>query len=156
MDGCVPDSIKYVPGLSAGVGVGQATPQHSEAGVPTSTSVENDCTRVPWTGGVPTPVKAARGASPAIGQVSGWALVWSGLATEVEVVPSPPPSWPTITSEVGMLPEANERRFVRLICRSCPVGTVITTGDQAPTPAAVGFSAAQTAVEPLTWVASQL
>jgi len=38
-------------------------------------------------------------------------------------VAGPPPSWPTITSEVGMLFGPNERLFVRLICRSCPVGT---------------------------------
>jgi hypothetical protein len=42
-----------------------------------------------------------------------------------------------------------ERLFVRLIRRSCPVGTVITTGDQ---PAADGFSFAQLAVEPGTAV----
>jgi hypothetical protein len=49
----------------------------------------------------------------------------------------------------------NERLFVRLIVRLCPVGTVITTGDQ---PAGVvnvaagafGFRAAQVAVEPAT------
>jgi hypothetical protein len=50
-------------------------------------------------------------------------------------------------SEVGRLAAPNERLFVRLICRVCPVGTVITTGDQ---PAAVGFSLAQVAVEPTT------
>jgi hypothetical protein len=39
----------------------------------------------------------------------------------------------------------NERLLVRLMVRLCPVGTVITTGDQ---PTAAGFDAAQTAVEP--------
>jgi hypothetical protein len=50
--------------------------------------------------------------------------------------------------EVGMLFGAplvgNVRLFVRLICRLCPVGTVITTGDQ---PAAVGLALAHVAVE---------
>ncbi len=41
----------------------------------------------------------------------------------------------------------NERVFVRLICRSCPVGTVITTGDQLPV-GAVGFNDPQVAVDP--------
>src|SRR5690348_2277376 len=74
IEGCVPDSIRYVPGFSAGPPAPQ-TPQHKVAGVPTATSVEKDCTRAPCTGGVPTPVSGAPGALPAIGQVSGWALV---------------------------------------------------------------------------------
>ena len=37
----------------------------SDLGVPTLTSVENDCTRGPWAGGVPTPVSPCPGLSPA-------------------------------------------------------------------------------------------
>ena len=45
MDGCVPDSSRYVPGRSA---------DHVSAVVaPAATSVPNDCTRGPCTGGVP-------------------------------------------------------------------------------------------------------
>jgi len=55
----------------------------------------------------------------------------------------------------------NLRLFVRLIVRACPVGTVITTGDQlagmagvvvvaATAAGAFGFNAAQVAVEPAT------
>jgi hypothetical protein len=43
----------------------------------------------------------------------------------------------------------NERLLVRLMVRLCPVGTVITTGDQ---PTAVRFDAAQFAVAPTTGV----
>ena len=132
---------------------------------PAATSVEKDCTRDPWAGGVPAPLSPPPGGSPAIGQVSGWALVWSGLGVVVGAAPSPPPNWPTITSEVGtVLPLAKERLLVRLICRVCPVGTVITTGDQTPTSGVVVsaaaatalLSAVQDAVVPATWVASQL
>src|SRR2546421_6226313 len=96
IDGCVPDSIRYVPGFSAGPPVPQ-TPQHTGVAVPVpaataATSVENDCTRGPCGGGVPTPVSGAPGGSPAMGQVSGWALVWSGPGTAFAVVPRPPPS----------------------------------------------------------------
>jgi hypothetical protein len=45
-----------------------------------------------------------------------------------------------------MLLAPNVRLFVRLICSDCPVGTVITTGDQA---VANGFALAQVADEPL-------
>ena len=106
---------------------------------------------------MPTPVTGAPAASPAIGQVSGCALVWLGLAAEVAVVPSPPPNWPTITSDVGMLPPAKVRLFVRVIVRSWPVGTVITTGDHtvvlvvfAVVVFAAGFSAEQVAVPSAT------
>jgi hypothetical protein len=82
--------------------------------------------------------------------------VWSGLAVDVAVVPSPAPNCPTITSDVGTVFVArpgvvNERLFVRLICKSCPAGTVMTTGDQVDTPPVVdtdaGFNAAHVAVE---------
>jgi hypothetical protein len=43
---------------------------------------------------------------------------------------------------------ANDRLLVRLIVRLCPVGTVMTTGDQPP--AAFGFSAAHVALEAVT------
>jgi hypothetical protein len=82
-----------------------------------------------------------------IGQVADW-TAWVGLRVLVAVDPSPPPNWPTIRSDVGTLLElANVRLFVRLTVRSCPVGTVITTGDQVAGVVAVaadaGFSAAQ-------------
>src|ERR1700730_17728610 len=96
MDGCVPDSIRYVPGRGA--------VQVSAVVAPAATSVENDCTRGPCTGGVPTPTGATvPGVVPATGQVSGWGVVGSGTSVEVAAVPSPPPNWPTITSEVGTL-----------------------------------------------------
>jgi hypothetical protein len=63
--------------------------------------------------------------------------------------------------EVGTVfvpvPAVNDRLFVRLIVRACPVGTVITTGDQPGTAAVVvvaatatgafGFRGKQVAVE---------
>ena len=72
------------------------------------------------------------------------------------VSPKPPPNCPTITSDVGtvfavVVPDGvNERLFVRLICRSCPAGTVITTGDQVEADVVdteSGFNAAQVAVD---------
>ena len=86
----------------------------------------------------------------AIGQVCERTVLWSGLSVEVAPVPRPPPIWPTMTSEVGTPLVPNERLLVRLIVRTWPVGTVMTTGDQFG--AAVGFRAAQVAVEPLTAV----
>src|SRR5580704_5186963 len=140
MDGCVPDSIRYVPGRGA---------DHVRAVVaPNATSVENDWTRVPCAGAVPP-------GPPAIGQVvAPCAFVWSGLAALVAVVPRPPPNWPTITSEVGTVfvpvPAGKDRLFVRLMMRAWPVGTVITTGDQVAPVVAVaadaGFNATQVAV----------
>src|SRR5207302_7343079 len=84
IEGCVPDSIRYVPGRRA--------VQVNAVVAPNATSVENDCTRGPCAGGVPTPVTGAPGASPAMGQVSGWALVWSGAAVNPPGVPRPPPN----------------------------------------------------------------
>ena len=46
-----------------------------------------------------------------------------------------------MTSEVGIfavgvrVPTGNERLFLRLIFRPCPLGTVIKIGDQTPAPA---------------------
>src|SRR5215469_18035957 len=54
-----------------------------------------------------------------------------------------------MSSDVGMFVVANVRLLVRLICRSDPVGTVITTGDH---PVAFGFAPAQLAAEPVTTV----
>jgi hypothetical protein len=143
MDGCVPDSSKYVPGrgavqLSAVTGCGVVV-----VGV-AGTSVANDWTRVPWDGGTNT------GPVFAIGQVVE-RFSWAGLAADVAELPKPPPIWPTITTDVGMLFGAvpNDRLFVRLMTRFCPVGTVITTGDQTPAPA-FGFKLEQVAVEPVT------
>src|SRR5256885_8731960 len=81
IDGCVPDSIRYVPGRGA-VQVSVAVP-------PAATSVENDCTRGPCAGGVPAPVIGAPGGSAAMGHVSGCAFVWSGLGVDVADVPRP-------------------------------------------------------------------
>src|SRR4029077_2911676 len=88
----------------------------------------------------------------------------SGACTGLAVVvlcarfPRPPPTWPTITREVGTvfavaLPVGvNVSRVVRLLVRLCPVATVITTGDQPASAVAVaagafGFNLAQVAVE---------
>jgi hypothetical protein len=65
----------------------------------------------------------------------------------VRELPRPPPTWPTITIEVGTeFPFKKERLFVRLIVSPpvAPVGIVIITGDQ---PAAFGFNLAQVALE---------
>src|SRR5947207_12657342 len=89
MDGCVPDSIRYVPGLRL------PAVQVSPVVAPAATSVAKDCTRTPCAGGAPA------GPGTAIGQVTCWALVWSGDGAVVLVIPRPPPNCPTITSEVG-------------------------------------------------------
>jgi len=107
MEGCVPDSIRYVPGLRGFVTV----PKVSAVVAPAATSVENDCTRFPCVGGV----FAAPG--EAIGHVTCWAMEWSGGNVEVAVVPRPPPNWPTITREVGTLFAPNERLLVKLMVR---------------------------------------
>src|SRR5207249_9838527 len=138
MEGCVPDSMRYVPGRRF------VAVQVSAVVAPAGTSVENDCTRGPCAGGVPFVDGSATG------HVVSWALEWSGLGVGglCARFPRPPPNCPTITSEVGtVLPFNNERLFVRLMVRPCPVGTLITTGDQ---PVANGFNAAQVAVEPVT------
>jgi hypothetical protein len=89
-----------------------------------------------------------------MGQVALDWVAWLGLGVELAVVPRPPPNWPTITSDVGTVlvpvPVAKLKLFVRLICSACPVGTVITTGDQLAGVVAAGFNAAQVAVEPVT------
>src|ERR1035437_554297 len=146
MDGCVPDSIRYVPGRSE--------LQVSAAVLLTATSVPKDCTRGPWAGGV----KAwPRGTAVTVGHVASVCVACVGLGTHVEPVapprvleqlvvtdPSPPPTWPTIIRDVGtLLLFANDRLLVRLMVKPLPVGTVITTGDH-PVPAA-GFEAAQVA-----------
>ena len=79
MDGCVPDSSRYVPARGA---------VHVSAVVaPAPTSVENDCTRFPCAGGVFVgPVGPT-----AMGHVVSW-VPWGGLATVVAVVPRPPPN----------------------------------------------------------------
>src|SRR5580693_5103805 len=145
MDGCVPDSSRYVPGRSA---------DHvSAVGEPTTTSVPNDCTRGPCTGGVP----GVGAGFITMGQVTlACACEWSGLGVVVRwaKTPRPPPTCPTIISDVGTVfavvapVGVKERLFVRLIVSACPVGTVITTGDQ-PLPT-FGFNEAQVAVEPVT------
>src|SRR6266403_5966689 len=82
IEGCVPDSIRYVPGRRA--------VQVRGVVAPAATSVENDCTRGPCAGGVPFVVGSA------MCQVTDCALLWSGLSVEVAVVPRPPPNCPTI------------------------------------------------------------
>jgi hypothetical protein len=94
-------------------------------------------------------------------------FVWRGLAVVVGAPPRPPPTWPTITIDVGMVLAAgtvppvgvggwNERLFVRLIVSDVAVpfiGTVINTGDQEPGvvmvgATALGFSVEHVAVDP--------
>jgi hypothetical protein len=68
----------------------------------------------------------------------------------VRTDPRPPPTWPTITIEVGtVLLLAKDKLFVRLIVSPpvAPTGTIITTGDHVPP--AFGFRAAHVAVEPV-------
>src|SRR5579871_3613458 len=118
MDGCVPDSSRYVPGRKA---------LHVSAVVtPAATSVPNDCTRGPCGGGTKDP------GAPATGQVT-VRSEWEGLATHVappvfvQETPSPPPTWPKIVNEVGTVlapvPVGKERLFVRLMVRLVPVDT---------------------------------
>src|SRR6266550_2801919 len=126
MEGCVPDSIRYVPGLRFNQVNGGLV-------APAATSVENDCTRGPCCGGVPSVVGSA------IGHVVCWALAWFGAAVNPPGVPRPPPNWPTITSEVGT---GLGRPFVRLMVNACPAGTVITTGDHPAGVVAVAAGAA--------------
>src|ERR1035441_9826071 len=106
MEGCVPDSMRYVPGRGA-VHVSRVV-------FLAATSVANDCTRLPCGGGFPVaPV-------PAMGHVvAACAPLWSGLGVDVAPVPRPPPNWPTMTSEVGRLLLPNVRLLVRLMARSC-------------------------------------
>src|SRR5262249_728644 len=120
--------------------------QVNDWGVPTATSLANDCTRSGCGGGLFT-------AAPvfAMGQVTS-SVAWFGLFTCVPPVPRPPPTWPTRTVEVGTLlvpvQAGKERLLVKLIVRPLLTawgGTVITTGDH-PVPA-FGFSAAHVAKE---------
>src|SRR3954470_2129472 len=136
MEGCVPDSSKYVP--SRGV-VHVKLPE-----LPAATSVANDCTRGPCGGGVFAP---SPGSLLEAGHVR-FCTSCVGLAVVVALFPSPPPNCPTMVSDVGILVAPKIRLLVKLICRVCPVGTVMTTGDQPPT--AAGFRLAQVAVEPPT------
>src|SRR5258705_1165418 len=109
MDGCVPDSMRYVPGRRL------AALQVSVPGAAWVLSVAKDGTRGPWSGGL----LVGSPGTPWTGHVrdcSGWA----GLAAVLAVVPKPPPSWPTITSDVGT-PAGSA--LVRLIVRLLPVGT---------------------------------
>src|SRR5581483_2163280 len=140
IDGCVPDSRRYVPGRSA---------LHVSGVVaPAATSVANDCTRGPCGGGTNDP------GAPAVGQVT-VRFEWDGLGT-LDGFPRPPPTCPTIVSEVGIalvpVPAAKDRLLVRLIVSVAPVvatdGTVMTIGAQ-PAPA-LEFNAAHVAVEPVT------
>jgi len=133
MDGCVPDSIKYVPGRSV------AAAQVSVVVVPIATSVENDRTRFPCTGGLPTPSAQYLVRRPR--WPCEWlALVWSGLGVQVAplvavaamlqlalTAPRPPPNWPTITSEVGTL-FAPTRDYGELIAGL--VRRTVSDGDQ--------------------------
>src|SRR4029077_12631484 len=90
MDGCVPDSIRYVPGRRAD--------QVSAVVAPAATSVANDCTRFACTGTAFVVVGSA------MGHVIYWELEWSGGVVQVTpwtpmasvhvapVVPRPPPN----------------------------------------------------------------
>src|SRR5882672_648319 len=104
IEGCVPEWIRYVPGrrllhVSAGT---VPTPLVA----PPGTSVANERTRSGWRGGVKTASPAPASVPPNVpGQVVPCgACVGLGvvrrLAGSLGFVPRPPPSWPTITSEV--------------------------------------------------------
>ena len=89
--------------------------------------------------------------APEAGQVTPFGSC-AGLGVVVGAAPRPPPSWPTITRDVGnellagVPPVANVSLLVRLIVRLVPAvlyGTVMMTGDQ-PAPA-FGFNPAQEA-----------
>jgi len=58
----------------------------------------------------------------------------SGLVVVVLFVPKPPPSWPSMTSEVGILlgapVVAKVRLLIRVIVNGWPLGTVIKGGCQ--------------------------
>ena len=106
----------------------------------------------------PGGVNVAPVESPTIGQVAP-CTGWIGLGVVVRRVgsPRPPPSWPTITIDVGTVFVApvgvvKARSFVRFTVSDAPStgsnGTVITTGDQPP--GDVGPSALHVAVEPAT------
>src|SRR5882762_7358536 len=158
MDGCVPDSIRYVPDFR---GIA-AVPKVSDVVAPAATSVANDCTRLPCVGGV-----NGNGAGATVDHVAFVSVPCTGLVVHVAPVAAvppqvavtvsrPPPNCPTMVSEVGTVfatvapVGVIERLFVRLMVRICPAGTVITTGDQVEgTPTTVdtdaGFNAAQVA-----------
>jgi hypothetical protein len=101
----------YVPGLSLAQ---VSEPLPGAVVVAASISEPKDLTRWPCTGGVnlgdalPLPTKV----------VKSWPG-WSGLAIVVGV-PSPPPSWPSTTIDVG-----TGSAFVKLMVRVSPTGTVI-------------------------------
>ena len=115
---------------------------------PGATSVANDCTRGSWVVGVNEGTEGA-------GAVDGGLVVdhvipcagCVGLATAVPPAPRPPPSCPTIVSEVGTPPTelVNWRWLVSCRVSVVPAelyGTVMTTGDHAPV-VAFGFRDAQ-------------
>src|ERR1700752_3656532 len=144
MDGCVPDSIRYVPGLRL-LHVSVTQPEVAVAEQVTTvpaatgaTSVASDRARASCGGGVKP------GADPTVDHVtlSVTSPAWLGLASQVVppagqaalAVPRPPPIWPTIVSDVGMRFAAGGvtpvgvggwkyRLFVRLIVSEVPVET---------------------------------
>jgi hypothetical protein len=143
MEGCVPDSSRYVPGFRYGQARVTADP-------PAVASDAIDRTRFPCTGGscpdeLVVLLHGVPGALAAINHdTHPCALEWSGLPALVAEVPRPPPTWPIITIDVGTLlsPVPNERLLVRLMVRlpvagAVPAGTVIRMGDQAGAAAAV-------------------
>src|SRR5579871_1497588 len=141
IEGCVPDSIRYVPGAGA-------VQTSAVAPAPGCTSVANDCTRGFCGGGV----KPAGGLSTvAVDQVICDCVLCGGLAAVVGE-PRPPPSWPMIVIDVGMLfgvvaPEGvNDRLLVRLMVSDWPVATVMTTGDQVPAAAVPAATAGLSAL----------
>src|SRR5690242_16386163 len=99
--------------------------------VPAATSVARDCTRSCCAGGV----NVGSLLSPEAGHV-GPCGGCTGLGVVERWLPRPPPSWPTMTIEVGILfdpvPTANCRLFFRLICRLVlgpAYGTEMMIGD---------------------------
>src|SRR6516162_561386 len=104
IDGCVPDSRRYVPGRrlahvrvpqpAAGARAVGTLQVGAAVAATAATSPATDRTRGSCGGGAAAP-------APAIGHVvAACALEWSGLAVEVAVVPSPAPTCPTIMREV--------------------------------------------------------
>src|SRR5215470_706601 len=96
-----------------------------------ATSVPNDRTRSAWPGGVKS------GPEPSVGPGVPNQVVpigaWGGLGTRCGALPRPPPSWPTMTSEVGICcpaPVPKLRLLVRLIVSVVPAVTRITGGAQ--------------------------
>ena len=137
MDGCVPDSSRYVPGLR----LVQAEAMWSR---PAATSVERLHARS-------LRRRSIRRISGILRRPARSVVVRRGSDSGVvslRVVAEPPPTWPTITRDVGSVGArpAKRRLLLRLIAE------VLSRGDRdhhrRPTGCRMGFSLAQVAVDP--------